>query len=227
MDGHPAFVIMPRHADQKRPTPWVWYAPTLPGIPEDANKWMFEKFLDAGMAIAGVDVGESCGSPKGRAGYSVFYNELVEKRGFAKRVCLLAQSRGGLMLYNWACEHPEAVACIAGIYPACNLHSYPGFDKACGAYGLTTAQLEAQLPRHNPIDRLPPLARAGVPIFHIHGDMDRIVPLEDNSGELARRYRELGGDMVLQVAKGQGHTGWEGFFHCRELVDFVLAHART
>ena len=93
---------------------------------------------------------------------------------------------------------PRLVACIAGIYPACNLRSYPGLDKACGAYGLTTAQLEAQLPRHNPIDRLAPLARAGVPIFHIHGDVDGLVPLEDNSGELARRYRELGGEMVLR-----------------------------
>ena len=41
------------------------------------------------------------------------------------------------MLYNWAVENLEAVACIAGIYSVCDLRSYPGLDKACRAYGLT------------------------------------------------------------------------------------------
>ena len=107
---------------------------------------------------------------QGREGFTALYRELTEKRGFSRKPCLLARSRGGLMLYNWAAEHPECVAGIAGIYPVCNLRSWPGLDKACGAYGLTAAQLETQLPQHNPIDRLAPLAKAGVPIFHIHGD---------------------------------------------------------
>jgi pimeloyl-ACP methyl ester carboxylesterase len=91
------------------------------------------------------------------------------------------------------------------------------------AYGLTRAELEGQLDKHNPVARLAPLATAGVPIFHIHGDADAVVPLEDNSAEVARRYEKLGGKMELKVAKGQGHNLWEGFFRCQELVDFVLA----
>ena len=82
---------------------------------------MFEQFLANGIAIAGVDVGESYGNPKGRAIYSSFYQELVETHGLAREVSLLARSRGGLMLYNWAAENPESVTCIAGIYPVCNL----------------------------------------------------------------------------------------------------------
>ncbi|MFA7328443.1 MAG: hypothetical protein WC081_02915, partial [Candidatus Ratteibacteria bacterium] len=54
---------------------------------------------------------------------------------------------------------------------------------------------------------------------------DNVVPLENNSGELARRYRQLGGIMTLNVIKGQGHTMWPGWFQCQELVDFVIAHA--
>jgi pimeloyl-ACP methyl ester carboxylesterase len=187
---------------------------------------MFERFLAAGMAVAGVDVGESYGSPKGRAGFSAFYEELTAKRGLSKKACLLARSRGGLMLYAWAAENPQSVACIAGIYPVCDLKSFPGLTKACGTYGLTAAELESQLARHNPIDRLEPLARARVPIFHIHGDADAVVPLKDNSGELARRYRELGGVVQLVVPPGQGHTRWTGFFQCQELVDFIISHKR-
>ena len=155
-----------------------------------------------------------------------FYEELVQKRGLSKKPCLLARSRGGLMLYNWAVEHPDSVACIAGIYPVCNLNTYPGIDKACGAYGMTRQQLTDVIAQHNPVDRVEPLAKAGVPMLHIHGDVDTVVPLEMNSGELARRYRHFGGEMTLIVMKGQGHNMWPGWFQCQQLVDFVIAHAR-
>jgi alpha-beta hydrolase superfamily lysophospholipase len=226
VQGHTAFLIMPdRAAVSNSPIPWVWYAPTLPGLPGAEEKWMFEKFTNAGIAVAGIDVGESYGNTDGRALFSSFYEELVSKRGLSKRPCLLARSRGGLMLYNWAAEHPSSVACVAGIYPVCNLSSYPGIKAARGAYGMTEEQLNAKLTEHNPIDRIESLAKAHVPIYHIHGDSDTTVPLEQNSGELARRYRQLGGVMTLNVIKGQGHNMWPGWFQCQELVDFVIAQA--
>lgn len=225
VDGHTAFLILPEAGKAPAERPWVWYAPTLPGLPGEEEKWMFERFLDAGIAIAGIDVGESYGSPEGRAAYSAFYDEMVRGRGLSKRPSLLARSRGGLMLYNWAVEHPDSVACVAGIYPVCNLTSYPGIDKACGAYGMTPQQLNDALARHNPVDRVEPLARARVPVFHIHGDADKVVPLEANSAELARRYRKFGGEMTLLVIEGRGHDMWPGWFQSRELVDFVVAHA--
>lgn len=227
VDGCTAFVMLP-DSDvilANRPVPWVWYAPTLPNLPEARESWMFRKFLSAGIAVAGVDVGESYGSPAGRAHYSALYRELVEKRGFSRKPVLLARSRGGLMLYSWAAENPGKVGAIAGIYPVCDLRSYPGLDKACGAYGMTKEQLAEKLAEHNPVDRLTPLAEARVPIFHIHGDADKLVPLDVNSGTVAGRYRELGGSMRLRVPAGQGHNVWEGFFQCADLVEFVIANS--
>jgi len=130
------------------------------------------------------------------------------------------------MLYNWAVENPQSVACIAGIYPVCNLASYPGLARACGAYGMTEESLAAGLAEHNPIDRLARLAKANVPIFHIHGDRDSVVPLDKNSAVVKKRYDRLGGKMTLRVVHGQGHNLWPGWFHCRQLVDFVITHAR-
>jgi predicted esterase len=221
--GHIAFLIPPRQTTNA--IPWVWYAPTLPDLPGAAEKWMFEQFTRAGIAIAGIDVGESYGSPKGRAVFTAFYEELVRKRGFSEKPCLLARSRGGLMLYNWAVEHPQSVAGIAGIYPVCDLSSYPGIKNACQAYDMTEQQLANQLAANNPIDRVESLAKARVPIFHIHGDSDKVVPLEKNSGALAQHYRSLGGQMTLRIIKGQGHNMWPGWFQCQELVDFVIANA--
>ena len=102
-DGHDAFVIAPSDATVN--TPWVWYAPTLPNLPGTAETWMFERFTEAGIAIAGIDVGESFGSPAGRSIYSAFYHYLVNARRYSARPVLLARSRGGLMLYSWAAEH--------------------------------------------------------------------------------------------------------------------------
>jgi pimeloyl-ACP methyl ester carboxylesterase len=227
VDGCTAFLIPPRQSIAGKTTPWVWYAPTLPGLPADSEKWMFERFTAAGIAIAGIDVGESYGSPQGRAQYTALYQTLVDKRGLSPKPVLLGRSRGGLMVYAWACENPNKVGAITGIYPVCDIASYPGIKTAAKPYGLTAGELEGELHKHNPLDRLQPLAKAGVPLFAIHGDADRVVPLERNSGEMARRYAALGGKMELIVPKGQGHNMWRGFFECQELVDFVIKHARA
>ena len=223
LDGNDAFIIAPR-VDQKN-IPWVWYAPTLRGLPGKEEAWMIERFLKAGIAIAGIDVGESYGSPGGTARYTNLYNYLVEKRNFSKKPVLLARSRGGLMLYSWAADNADKVSAIAGIYPVCNLESYPGLERACGAYEITATELRRELSTYNPIDRLGPLAKKGIPLFHIHGDVDKVVPLEANSGLVAERYKGLGGAMTLQVMEGQGHNMWSGWFQSQDLVDFVIATA--
>ncbi len=135
------------------------------------------------------------------------------------------------MCYNWAAENPEKVASIVGIYPVLDLTTWPGLPQAAGAYGLdknnlpTGAELDRWLASHNPVERLLPLAKAGVPLFQIHGDADTTVPFAENAAEPDRRYRAAGGRFELIVAKGQGHNHWPGFFQCQELVDFVVDNA--
>ena len=222
--GRIAFVLPAKANPAAKAKPWVWYAPTLPGLPGREEQWMFDQFLDAGIAIAGIDVGESYGSPAGRKLFTAFYAEMTGARGYSAKPVLLGRSRGGLMTLSWAAENPDKVAAFAGIYPVVNVASYPGVAKAAEAYEMKPEELQAHLTEHNPIDRLAPLARAGVPLFAIHGDVDTVVPLEANSGLVKERYAALGGSMQLIVPARQGHNMWSGFFQCRELVDFVKAH---
>lgn len=90
---------------------------------------------------------------------------------------------------------------------------------------MTAEQLKASLKEHNPIDRLEPLAKAKVPLFHIHGDKDKVVPLELNSLLLAGRYKALGGPVEIRIIKGQGHNLWKGWFEDSKLTDFVITKA--
>lgn len=221
LDGRTAFLI-PAAADPYGKTkPWVWYAPTLPNLPGPEESWMFERFRAAGIAIAGIDAGESYGSPAGNAVFDTLYKELT-RRGYSTKPILLGRSRGGLQTLSWAAANPDKVSGFAGIYPVCDLASYPGVAKAAGAYELKAEKLERRLKEFNPVDRLAGLAKAKVPLFAIHGDADKVVPLEANSGRAKERYTELGGAMTLIVPPGQGHNMWSGFFRCRELLEFVI-----
>jgi pimeloyl-ACP methyl ester carboxylesterase len=130
------------------------------------------------------------------------------------------------MTLCWAADHPDKVGAFAGIYPVCNIASYPSVARAAGAYGMKADELQAHLAEHNPVDRLAALAKAGVPLFAIHGDHDTVVPLDANSGLVKDRYTALGGTMQLIVPAGQGHNMWPGFFQSEELVEFVKTHAK-
>jgi pimeloyl-ACP methyl ester carboxylesterase len=223
---HKGFILQPTKP-VTGDRPWVWYAPTIGAYPNRSNEWVLRKLLDRGLCVCGVDVGESYGSPAGRKVFTEFHQRVVREYKLEPKARLLAQSRGGLMLYNWAAENPDKVRCIVGIYPVCDLRSYPGLSKAAGAYGLTAAELERQLPRHNPIDRLEPLAKAGLPILHIHGDADKVVPLEKNSQVVLDRCRALGGTMQLITVPGKGHAEIPEFFQEPRLVQFLLVGGFT
>lgn len=229
IEGKPAFILWPEADKRRQPQPWIMYAPTLPGYPDQHEKWMHEQFLNAGVAVAGIDAGEAYGSPAGRQAMSQLYQELTEQRGFAKKPCLLGRSRGGLWVSSWAIEHAERVAGVAGIYPVFDLRAYPGLDKAAPAYNLTTPELEKSLATHNPIAKASVLAKAKTPWYIIHGDEDTVVPLASNSAALQSVYEQNGAaDVIeLQVVKGQGHNFWEGFFRCQPLIDFVVKQANA
>ena len=161
VNGRPAFILWPPKEKRTTPQPWVMYSPTLPRYPDAHEKWMHQQFLDAGVAVAGIDVGECYGSPEGRKYFSAFYKEVTAKRHFGAKACLLGRSRGGLWSCSWAIRNTDKVAGIAGIYPVFDLTTYPGIKKAAAAYKLSEGDLVAAINQHNPTENvLSPLAFA-------------------------------------------------------------------
>jgi len=226
--GRTAFIFRPTQpVAGTGPKPWILYSPTLPAYPDQAEAWMHEQFVAAGVAVAGIDTGESYGSPDGVKAAESLHAEMV-RRGYSPRPAVLGRSRGGLWAGAWAIAHPELTAGVGGIYPVYDWRTYPGVAKAAAAYGLEPGRLEAEAAALCPIERIDVAARAGVPFCIIHGDQDEVVPLGPNSAELKKRYEAAGkGELVtLIVAAGQGHSFWEGFFRCQPLVDFLIARAK-
>ncbi|MES2695550.1 MAG: prolyl oligopeptidase family serine peptidase, partial [Verrucomicrobiota bacterium] len=206
--------------------PWLWYAPTINANPGPQLEWLFTRLLTDGFHICGADVGETYANPAARAGFEVLYRHVTGSLGLDAKACLFAQSRGGLNQYHLAAAHPEWVRCIAGIYPVADLRSYPHLTRAAPVYNLTVEQLTAELATHNPIERLAPIAAADIPILLLHGDNDRVVPLEENSRAFYEAYRTLGGRIRLLVVPGVGHEAKPVFFQSRELLRFLRTRGR-
>ena len=89
-------------------------------------------------------------------------------------------------------------------------------------YGFANEQ-EALDYKGNPIDSLAPLARAGVPLLHVYGDADDVVPWEENTGIVADRYKALGGSITLIAKPGVGHHP-HGLEDSTPIVEFIFTH---
>lgn len=222
VDGKKSFILAAEKTAEGKP--WVWYAPTLARHPDPSHTWYFKQFLEKGISIAGCDLGEVRGSPRSIGEFTLFYNEMV-KRGFSKKPILLGQSRGGLMMLTWGMNNPEKVKAFVGIYPVLNLESWPLVSSkghTLKDYNMSLEELKKNIKKFNPPNNLASLAKNKVPMFIVHGDSDRAVPLKDNSAIIEKNYKKLGGDIEVKVIPGKGHAVLDEFFKCKELVEFIL-----
>ena len=181
-----------------------------------------------------MSVPDMLGCPKAVAHWNAYYRELTEKYGLAKKAALVGLSRGGLYCYNWACANPDKVACIYADAAVCDFKSWPGgkskgkgspgdWQLVIQCYGFAN-EAEALAYDKNPVDNLRPLAEAHVPLLHIYGDADDVVPWEENTGIVAERYKQLGGHITLIAKPGIGHHP-HGLDDPTPIVEFIQQHS--
>ena len=219
-------VVKPRKTAKGKP--WVWRA----------RFWGHEPQTDLALLAKGwhvvyCEVGGLFGSPKAIERWDRFYEFLTTQYEFPKKAALEGMSRGGLIIYNWASNNPTKVTAIYGDAPVCDFKSWPGgkgkskgspssWKQCLASYGFTESQALAF--RGNPIDRLEPLAKARIPILHMVGDADSVVPITENSNIIEKRYRALGGTIKVIHKKGVGHHP-HSLKDPKPIVEFFLNHA--
>ena len=200
--------------------PWVWRARFFGHQPQ------FDvALLKMGYHLVYCEVGGLFGSDKAVERWDAFYKYLREEHGFAEKVVLEGMSRGGLIIYNWGSANPERVAVIYGDAPVMDFKSWPGPANRgiLNAYGFKNAE-EAKAYKRNPVDNLKPLADAGVPIIHVVGDADTVVPVSENTAIAEKRYKEMGGVFKVIHKEKVGHHP-HSLKDPAPLVDFVRKHA--
>ena len=225
ISGKPVLVVVPQEAAAGQP--WVWHGEFFGHKPAPDIA-----LLAKGFHIVYTEIPNQFGSPTAVAHWNDVYQFLTEHHHLAKKVALVGVSRGGLYCYNWASQNPEKVACIYGDAPVCDVKSWPmgqghGVGSAAEvqnllhAYGVTsTDELFPKL--LNPVDTLEPLAAAHVPLLHVFGDADEVVPWDENTKVISDRYKALGGEIILINKPGVGHV--HGLEDSTPIIEFIEHH---
>lgn len=224
--GKKTTVIVP-----KQPLPgrlWAWKGEFLDAFPGTEIG-----LLERGLHIVYLSVPDLLGSPEAVAQWNTCYQELTSRYGLARKPALIGLSRGGLYCYNWAAANPDKVACIYGDAPVCDFKSWPGgkgkgkgsprdWQLVLQCYHFTNEAAALAYPK-NPVDNLASLAAAKVPLIHVYGDADDVVPWEENTGLLADHYKKLGGSITLIAKPGVGHHP-HGLKDPAPVVEFILTN---
>lgn len=219
-------LVLPAKAAAGRP--WIWRTEFFGHEPQ-----VDLALLDRGFHVACMDVQNMYGAPAALDLLDDFHAYLVAEYGLNTKVVLEGFSRGGLYALNWAARNPDKVACIYNDAPVCDFLSWPagrGRGKPSAgdwaallkAYGMTEA--EALESRFNPINNLAPLAKAKIPLIHVCGAADEVVPVEENTALLAKRYRRLGGSIEVILKEGVGHHP-HSLKDPAPIVELILRHA--
>ena len=217
-----AIVVCPKHAATGNP--WIW-RPAFFGAFASVD----EELLRRGFHVAYYDLTHLYGSPRARKSGTDFYWNMVRMYGLSPKVTLEGFSRGGMFAYNWAADHPDKVACIYVDAPVCNVFSWPGrspenaglWKGLLEEWGLTDDQMNSF--SGNPIDRLKPLADAGIPVICVCGDSDKVVPFSENSAIVRQRYTAMGAPFELILKPGVDHHP-HSLSDPAPVVDFIIRH---
>ena len=208
--------------------PWLWRAHFFGHRPETDIA-----LLEAGFHVAYIDLGDLYGSPKAVKIWNDFYEYLTSEYQFAPKVALQGMSIGGLLVFNWAEQHPDQVACIYVDAPVLDFKSWPGgfkhgraskedWQKCLKAYGLT--EKEALQYQDGPLNHIEPLVKNKVPLLIVSGDQDDIVPYEENAGIVEQQYKQMDGNVKVIMKKGIGHS--HGLDNAQPIISFIKKYTR-
>ena len=209
VDGCACWVAVP--PKPRSDNPWVW---CLEFPTAFDNRTGVMKLVADGYYYVHMSVGNTFGCPSAQAHLDAFYRHITAK-GLSPKGTLIGVSRGGLYAYRFAAAHPERVVCIYGDSPVCDFKSWPGGKgKGKGSKGDWTSlincygfkdEAEALAYKENPVDLLEPLSKAKIPLIHVVGDADDVVPVEENTAIIEQRYKALGGTINVFHKPGVGH----------------------
>ncbi len=205
--------------------PWIWRARFFGHQPQADLA-----LLGKGFHLVYTDVADLYGNPEAVEHWNKFYHYMVSEFHFSPKVVLEGMSRGGLIVYNWATENPEKVACIYADNPVCNINSWPGgkgssdgspddWKKCLEAWQIN--EISAAGLQNQPVHHAAKLAKAGIPVLHVIGTEDKVVPPAENNDLMVKSFRMNEGNIKVIAKEGLDHHP-HSLQDPRPIVDFIL-----
>ncbi|MEQ6120102.1 GDSL-type esterase/lipase family protein [Reichenbachiella sp. MALMAid0571] len=216
-------IVKPKRIAPKKP--WIWRARFWGHEPQTDIA-----LLERGFHVVYCDVSNLYGAPEAVTRWNNFY-DLMRQGGLSEKAALEGMSRGGLIVYNWAVENQEKVACIYADAPVLDGKSWPGgFGKGKGSKGdwerfMKVYGLESQESidafAGNPIHKTEAIAKAGFSMIHVCGEADKVVPVDENSRIFEQKIKESGGEINVIYKEGVDHHP-HSLKNPTPIVDFIL-----
>ena len=209
VDGCQAWIAVPSKAAKGNPWVWCMEFPTA----FDTRTGVVP-LTESGFFYVHIKVGNTFGCPSAQKHLDAFY-KFIQEKGLSKKGTLVGVSRGGMYAYRFAARNTDKVSCIYGDAAVCDFKSWPGgkgkgkgsagdWKSLIKLYGFKD-EAEALAYKGNPIDILEPLANAKIPLIHVVGDADNVVPAAENALIIEKRYKALGGTINVFHKDGCGH----------------------
>jgi pimeloyl-ACP methyl ester carboxylesterase len=225
LDGINCHMVVPEKADGAKN--WYWRVHFFGAFP-DADFALLKK----GWHVVNIEVYELYANDECMRRMDMLYDFMVSQ-GFNKKCVAAGYSRGGLDVYRWASLNPEKVSCLYLDNPVCDFKSWPG-GKGVGPGAAKEWQTcldvwnfseeEAMAFTGNPIDDMDVIVKHRIPVLHLCGDADEVVPPEENTVIMEQRMREKGGNIQVIWKPGAKHHP-----HCLSdpspIVDFIMKNA--
>ncbi len=195
-------VVFPRKVAAGRP--WVWRARFWDHEPQ------FDRaMLERGWHVVYCDVSGLLGGSLAMKRWDSFYH-LMHKGGLHAKPLMEGMSRGGLAVYQWAKKYPDRVMGIYADNPVVDPQSWKGSRDHKYTSGPGWG-----------MDGMEKLAEADIPLLHVVGEADQVVPVEPNTNELERVYRKLGGSIKVIRKPGMNHHP-HSLPNPQPIIDFAL-----
>ncbi len=141
-----------------------------------------------------------------------FIKLISEEFSLDERCVPIGMSCGGMYAVKLAALCPERIAVLYLDAPVINLLSCP-CDMGIGKSGLyeefykLTGKTKSEMLsyRDHPYDKREILLSCGLPIVMVAGDIDTVVPYEENGRLIEDYYRKRGGRIAVHIKPGCGH----------------------
>lgn len=227
-EGHEAIVISPkvRNAESN----WIWRARFFGHEPQ-----VDLALLEQGFHVVYIDVANMFGSPEAVKLWNHFYKHCRKTYKLNKQVVLEGMSRGGLIVYNWASENTNKVDAIYMDAPVIDMKSWPaGLLSSKGSKGSWKLCMEAHDIdaetiydyKYMPMYKCEAVAKAGIPVMHVYGNVDAVVPYSENTAMVVAAFEKQGTPITIISKDGVGHHP-----HCLDnpqpIVDFILENVNN
>lgn len=219
LEGVPCKIVEPKVVAEGKP--WIWRARFWGHEPQTDID-----LLEHGFHVAYCDVADLYGSPEAVKRWDMFYKQM-RRAGFSRKMALEGMSRGGLIIYNWASRNPRKVACIYADAPVMDFKQWPmayGTDRDIktmfSAYGFSDEE-DARRWKGNPVDHARVMARSGIPLLHVVGDADVVVPYDTNTKVFEQEMKRLGALIMVIHKPATGHHP-HSLNNPKPIVDFIL-----